>query len=352
MGVRSCATLIDYTLISTVKPVNKLARVPLLLGVMMALVGGLLGGLQLLGAVPRVGNAATVHGALMAFGFLGTAISLERSVATRRPVALAVPALFVTGSVLALAGWVVPAGVAWAAGFGGLGVVYGYLLRRAVTPALAVQAAGAITGLGAAITWALTADMEQALAGAVLFPLSTIVGERLELARLRMATKENAIAVLLLAVCAASFTGNRPLLGVGLVIVAAVMAWSDVAVVLIRRSGLPRYSAAAMLAGYLWLAVAGVTWVVGGSYDQVVHAVFLGFVFSMIMAHAPIIVAGVLQLAVGYHRVLWLPLVALHASLLIRVVVDARWGGVIGVGAIVCFLLLQVTVFLRGKGRS
>ena len=42
----------------------------------------------------------------------------------------------------------------------------------------------------------------------------------------------------------------------------------------------------------------------------------------------------------------------LHASLLIRVVVDARWGGVIGVGAIVCFLLLQVTVFLRGKGRS
>jgi membrane associated rhomboid family serine protease len=45
--------------------------------------------------------------------------------------------------------------------------------------------------------------------------------------------------------------------------------------------------ACALLAGYVWLACAGVLWTVyaaladGVAYDASVHAVFLGFVMSM-----------------------------------------------------------------------
>jgi hypothetical protein len=69
----------------------------------------------------------------------------------------------------------------------------------------------------------------------------------------------------------------------------------------IRSTGLPRFMAANMLAGYAWLAVAATTWALtrtaydGPAYDVVVHAVFLGFTLAMIMAHAPVILPAVLR---------------------------------------------------------
>jgi hypothetical protein len=68
-------------------------------------------------------------------------------------------------------------------------------------------------------------------------------------------------------------------------------------------AGLPRFVACALLAGYVWLAVGGVLWardgaaVAGPAHDAELHAIFLGFVFSMIFGHAPVIFPGVLGLA-------------------------------------------------------
>ena len=76
----------------------------------------------------------------------------------------------------------------------------------------------------------------------------------------------------------------------------------------VRGTGITRYMAVALLTGYAWLAVAGVLWLDigqmsftdlgraahGTAYDAMLHAVFLGFVISMIFAHAPVIVPAVL----------------------------------------------------------
>jgi hypothetical protein len=72
-----------------------------------------------------------------------------------------------------------------------------------------------------------------------------------------------------------------------------------------------------MLEGVFLLALPDVPF----AYDIIVHTFFLGFVFSMIFAHGPIILPGVLGLAVRpYHPLLYAPLVLLVSSVLLRIV--------------------------------
>ena len=119
--------------------------------------------------------------------------------------------------------------------------------------------------------------------------------------------------------------------------------------------------AASMLAGYFWLAVAGVVWLLGGPategvrYDAVVHAVFLGFTLSMIMAHAPVILPAVLRRPLAYHPVLLVPAIALHASLVLRLWVgDAlglplAWqvGGALNILSVLGFVGVVIWVLAR-----
>ena len=87
----------------------------------------------------------------------------------------------------------------------------------------------------------------------------------------------------------------------------------------------------------------------GRGYDAVVHAVMLGFVMSMIMAHAPVILPAVLGVRIPYHVALYVPVALLQLSLLVRVVVGDAWGLTLGlraggIGAAVAILGFGVTV--------
>jgi hypothetical protein len=101
-----------------------------------------------------------------------------------------------------------------------------------------------------------------------------------------------------------------------------------VAWVTIHKPGFPRYSAACLLTGYVWLGVSGLILVAtpqlwaGLTYDAFLHAVLLGFVFSMIFAHALFIVPGIVGRRVGYSSLAWVPLVLLHVSVAARVIGD------------------------------
>ena len=145
-----------------------------------------------------------------------------------------------------------------------------------------------------------------------------------------------------------------PAAGVALLLLAAWLLRHDVARATVRASGLPRYVAVCLLSGYVWLLVAGAGWLLAGDpgtgpvHDAVVHAIFLGFVITMIMAHAPVILPAVLGVRVEYHPVLYIPVALLHASLLLRVVAGDAWGSVEalrigGFGAVVAMLLFGVT---------
>jgi hypothetical protein len=94
-----------------------------------------------------------------------------------------------------------------------------------------------------------------------------------------------------------------------------------------RKDGLPRFVAMALTCGYVSLLGTGVLMLSLDNeplaYDAVVHSFFIGFIFSMIFAHGPIILPGVVGITVKpYHKILYLWLVLLHASWVIRICGD------------------------------
>jgi hypothetical protein len=94
----------------------------------------------------------------------------------------------------------------------------------------------------------------------------------------------------------------------------------------------------------LWITFAD-DFVAGPRYDAMLHAVFLGFVFSMIFAHAPVIFPSIIGIALPFRRRFYLHLALLHGALLLRVGGDLalstavqQWGGVGNIAAVLLFL--------------
>ena len=81
-------------------------------------------------------------------------------------------------------------------------------------------------------------------------------------------------------------------------------------------------------------------------YDAALHAIFVGFVFSMVFGHAPVILPAVLRVRFPYHPVLYLPLALLHASLAVRVFVSTAAGAWGNAAAIALFIATAATLVL------
>ncbi|TFD73998.1 hypothetical protein E3T48_13840 [Cryobacterium fucosi] len=346
----------------------------LLLAGGIALLAGLDGALLLLGLSAPIVSArlADVHGPLMVFGFVGTVVVLERAVAVRKKWAFLAPAFLGAGGLAVLSPLPLLVGrLGFVAGSVMLLPIYLVIWRRAPSTSTAVQALGAMLGLMATVLWLGGVPVPQLVPAMTFYLVLTIAGERLELARISPTVDERAetrllgVALSLAAgVVAALFWPliGYPLLGIGTLALVAWLFRHDVATRLIRHHGLPRFMAACLLAGYAWLIVAGGSWLIlgasysGPAYDAVLHSVFLGFVMSMIMAHAPTILPAVLRRPLPYRPAMYGPAVLLHASLLVRVLIgDARgvaeavqWGGVVNIVAVLAFVVVAVASVLRG----
>lgn len=315
----------------------------------LALLAGLDGALLLLGlpALPSLPPLLTadrlpqVHGPLLVLGFVGTVVALERAVALRRWWGFAAPAGLGVGAILLLTPAPLPAGQAVL--FGGTLAqlaLYGALWRRQESGALALQALGAVLAAGSALLWWGGAPVSSALPWLAGFLVLTIAGERLELAR--VGAIGEAAERLVLTLGSALFAAvvatvlwpavAHPALGAVLLALVGVLLVHDVARRTVRSTGLPRYMAWCLLAGYAWLVVAGAVWLLAGqvsggpAYDAVVHAVFLGFTLSMIMAHAPVILPAVLARPLPYRPAFYGPAALLHGSLLLRVLGGDAYG--------------------------
>jgi hypothetical protein len=225
------------------------------------------------------------------------------------------------------------------AGAAALVAVYVPLWRRQRDDAVLVQALGGVLAVAAATLWLGGVPVPVLLPWLVGFIVLTIAGERLELARIAMGPTAGPTLVVLAAAVVVAVTGSllwpaaaTPMLGLALLVLVGRLGAHDVARRTIRARDLVRYMAACMLAAYFWLAVAGTVWLVGGPategvrYDAVVHAVFLGFTLSMVMAHAPVILPAVLRRPLRYHPSMLVPAAALHASLVLRLWVGDALG--------------------------
>ncbi len=337
---------------------------------------GLNAGLLLLGLPAPIvtDRLADLHSILLVFGFVGTLISLERAVALRAAWAYAAPALLAIGTLLTLGPVWLPltvGGLLITAGVAVHVAQYAAIWRRQPMTATAIQALGALSGLVAALAW--TGGVPAALLVPLLavFLILTIAGERLELARvagpgLRAERMLFALAMALSLAALLTLTAPVAAVPVAGVLLLALVTWLlryDIARVTVRHTGLARYVAVCLLAGYAWLAIAGAGWLLGGArtegpiYDATTHAVFLGFVITMIMAHAPLILPAVLRVSIPYHPALYVPVALLQLALLVRVVAGDAWGWTValqvgGAGAAVAMVLFGLTavaVSLRAR---
>jgi len=344
-----------------------LGRVALLVPGGVALVAGLDAALMLLGlpAPLRWDRLPDVHGVLLVFGFVGTLVSLERAVALGRVWGFGAPAGLGLGGLLLLSPLPRNAGAAClVVGSAVLVAVYVPLWRRLPAAAVLAQAGGAVLATGGALLWLGGVPVPWLLPWLAGFLVLTIVGERLELARVAVLppSAEPLADVLSAGVVVGALAAllwpavGYAVLGLAVVGLCAWLFVFDVARRTIRSTGLPRYMAACLLAGYAWLAAAGGTWLVrgpvldGGGYDAVVHGVFLGFVMSMVMAHAPVILPAVLRRPLPYHPFMYVPVALLHGSLALRVVVgdvrgiEVAWqvGGVLNIVSVLLFVATAV----------
>ena len=369
------ATIAAAPRVSTARRREGWRRVPFLLPGGVALFAGLDAALMLLGLPAPVSAARLpdVHGMVLVLGFVGTLIALERAVALGRRTGYAAPGLLGAGALLLVSPAPLTLGRAvLLAGTVAMAAVYVPLWRRQRDDAVLVQSLGAVLAVGAATLWLGGVPVPVLLPWLVGFIVLTIAGERLELARIAMGPQAGRGVVLLSAAVLVTVTASllwpsvgTPALGLTLTVLVGWLAVHDVARRTVRSTGLARFMAASMLAGYVWLAVAGSVWLLGGPategvrYDALVHAVFLGFTISMIMAHAPVILPAVLRSPMRYHPALLVPAVALHASLALRLWVgDAlghqlAWqvGGALNIASLLGFFAVVVWVLTRG-GRA
>ncbi|MDQ5879587.1 MAG: hypothetical protein QG638_2323, partial [Pseudomonadota bacterium] len=336
-------------------------RVPLLVLGMLSLLTGVLAGLLRAGwslPLPRT-ELMAVHGPLMVAAFFGTVIGLERAVALGRRWGYLSPlAAGIGGLLLILGAAPVPALLLMA---GGAAVLTLATLRAAERqPSLHAHILALASALAvlASLAW-LFGRPSLAVAGWIGFLVLTIAGERLELSRFLPPSLRarqvfvGIVCLLLFAVLLAWFSvAGMRVLGLALALLAIWLLRQDVARRTVRQQGLTRFIAVCLLSGYLWLFVGGVLLALQPPLallaDAALHAIFVGFVLAMVFGHAPIIFPAIVRVGLPYHVVFYLPLIVLHASLLLRVggglAGELEWRAWGAVGNALCLVLFIVTM--------
>jgi hypothetical protein len=313
-----------------------------------------------------------LHGPLMMGGLFGTLISLERAVAvaalagTKWHWSYLAPAFSAGGGLLLILIGAEPlTKLGLLLGSIGLTLVYIYTatVRRYWSLHTGIMCAGAALWAAGNLLWLVGQPIYVVVHGWIAFLVLTIVGERLELSRVRQLTPRTERLLIggigvyclgLILVVIWLDTAIR-LAGLGQLLVALWLLRFDIAERSIRQSGLTRYIAACLLAGYVWLAIGGCLGIVIGAayagfyYDAVIHAVLAGFVFSMVFGHAPLIIPALTDRQIAYHPLFYGVLGLLHVSVLLREYSDLiasfegrKWAGLINAAAVILFIFLMI----------
>jgi hypothetical protein len=320
--------------------------------------------------------AAAEHGPLMISGFLGTLIALERAVALstsfkRGSWAYAASLLSALGAVALVLG--APRAISLGLitlGSLGLVVIFFAVAQRQFALFSVMMGLGALCWLMGNIQWITAQPIYRIVEWWIAFLVLTIAGERLELTRIMRHSR--ASQIIFIGIIAAYVVGllltilqldsGTALIGGSLIALGGWLFRYDIARTTVHQAGLTRYIAVCLLAGYGWLLVGGGlrlglgAQIAGPSYDAELHSVLLGFVFSMILGHAPIILPAVLNVSMPFRRWFYVPLVLLHGSLILRVGADLsatfvlrQWGGMFNVIAILLFLTITLCVVHRAE---
>ena len=344
-------------------------RAPLLILAITCLVAAVFAGLARFGLdVPHIFlTTAGFHSVLMISGFFGTVIGLERAVASRLAWPYFAPVLSgLSGALLLLDAPVLIPTV----GFMLAGLILVLATGFAATKQPAIYTitllAGALLWPIGNLIWLITGNFMASSYAGLGFLVLTVAGERLELTRFlppkKHATPMFVMIGLLIIVSTiqASVQGiGTTALGISYALLALWMLAYDIARKTVFKQGVTRFVAICLLSGYFWLLIGGVLLVFGNMthldlHDAGIHSVAIGFIFSMVIGHAPIIFPAVMRVKIPYSGVFYAPLAILNIGVLIRVVggLDGNpalqtLAGVINGVSIATLLLVLVAQVIR-----
>ena len=311
---------------------------------------------------------SVAHGPLMVCGFLGVLIPLERAVAIRRKWMFAVPITAVLGWITLLLVPFLGGVLLTLASFGTL-FILGVMVRRDPHLDTVTMFAGVLAWVVGNVLWLAGLPIFQIVYLWMAFLVLTIAGERLELSRvLRPHPGQLRVFGMITAMLAAGAVlavfhlnlGAR-LTGLSLLALSLWFLKNDLATRTIHHPNpLTRYIGFCLFSGFLWLGVGGMLLLYFGGlfagpyYDAALHAIFVGFVMSMIFGHAPIIFPAILGVPITFYPAFYAQLILLHTSLILRLVGDLanqpdlrRWGGLLNEVAILLFLGMTILSILK-----
>ena len=339
----------------------------------ISLLTGLWAGIVRMGWLLPLPNEQWVvlHGPLMVVGFLGALIGLERAMALQRWWAYGIPVCAGLSALLTLLG--APVAInAFPAVLAGilLIAVFIALYRQYPSEHFIIMALSAVAWAAGNVLWFAEAALFAVVPWWVGYLVLMIAGERLELSRLRqppMSVRRvfhACVAIIFVGLVCSLFDipAAARICGFGFFTLGLWLLRYDLAWQSANQAGLPRFMALSLIAGYVWLAAGGLLWVMfaqnfvaGPRYDAMLHSIFLGFVFSMIFAHAPIILPTITGLALPFQKAFYLHAGLLHLSAALRIAGDLslllplqQWAGLLNAVAILLFLANNVRAVRLG----
>lgn len=337
--------------------------------VLVSLVLGILAGLFRMGWSIPIGAVAGEHGALMTGSFLGTLICLERIVALKKKWMYIIPVISGSSLVFFILGEQAIAMSMLAIGSLGLIYIYIDLISRFKEYYFYIMMVGAIGWAVGNIIMIIDPFYPQAAPWWIVFILLTVFGERLELSKFLPQSKQKtttmiiAISVFMLGIIFPYHTFGKFISGAGLILIALWLFKYDIARKSVRAKGMHRFTGSLLLAGYFWLLVCGILMIYDFNslynYDAMLHAFFLGFTFSMIFAHAPIIFPGVAGLIIRpFHDTLFIWAILLQISLAMRIVsgllMQSHYRALSGMlnAAIIILFFINLVIIIISKQRK
>lgn len=325
--------------------------------VLLAILCGIWGGWIRLGWTFPFTGPAGKHGALMVGSFLGTLICLERAAILKKQWAWYVPLISGSSIFFILFRMDFAAYSLLTLGSLGLPVMIASLAQKYDEFYLKVMLGGALCWLTGNIILLVYNSYPLAVPWWMAFLLLTITSERLEISRFLPSSWQKkvlltmALILFIVGLVVPFHLWGRYISGAGMILTGLWLLKYDMATKSVKKPGLSRFSGSLLLSGYGWLAICGLTMMLGNwygfMYDAALHAFFIGFVFSMIFAHAPIILPGVAGFSFKpFSPYLYVWAILLQTSLLTRFLGglfeldDWRmWGGILNGIAILCFFL-------------
>ncbi|MDW7978679.1 MAG: hypothetical protein RMH74_07740 [Candidatus Caldarchaeum sp.] len=285
---------------------------------------GLVGGLSRMGLVqPPLQQIAQNHGPLMVVGFLAALIAAERALTLNNVLMAVASTHFSLGGLLLMFPLEILNAVLWLGG--GIAFllwsVWTVVKFRKNFSTVFFVAAGFLL-LAGNIFFILNYPTTYYVFAWTIFFTSFIVGERMDMLKITKASKASYLSAATSIPMA--FMGlasmNKYFFSALFILLLLSVARHDVALRFIKRGGFSRYLSLGLFTAYLWLAVSAVLWLLSSSTDVMLHSVFLGFVGTMVFAHAPIILPALLKTRHFYSPLLYIPFTLLQLSTAIRLV--------------------------------